>query len=238
MLRDQGRDLHAEFLDLLPARPQPIRIQRWSARRVALLLLMVPVAILLAVSFRTVLVNNDATLTPLARRQPRLRRAGTALAGGPIGAVGLPGALRAITARRLDVRRRQRQERLVEVHPRPRSRRSSPALVVRLTADCDTTGATPTPSDQPGTRRYERTEPGHSGPPTTWHTVFPGGCVTAEFRSTSNGDASLIDEAASAIGFTTRPALQQALDQRSNGRLHLDRVCCVGVDEGAGARLQ
>jgi hypothetical protein len=33
MLRDKGRDLHAEFLDLLPARPHPIRIQRWSARR-------------------------------------------------------------------------------------------------------------------------------------------------------------------------------------------------------------
>ena len=66
MLRDQGRDLHAEFLDLLPARPEPIRIQRWSARRLALLVLMIPTAILLAVAFRTVLVNSDATLTPLA----------------------------------------------------------------------------------------------------------------------------------------------------------------------------
>jgi serine/threonine protein kinase len=28
MLRDQGRDLHGEFLNLLPERPQPIRIQR------------------------------------------------------------------------------------------------------------------------------------------------------------------------------------------------------------------
>ena len=70
MLRDQGRDLHAEFLDLLPARPRPIRIQRWSARRIALLLLMVPAAMLLAVSFRTLLVNSDATLTPLATRSP------------------------------------------------------------------------------------------------------------------------------------------------------------------------
>ena len=70
MLRDQGRDLHAEFLDLLPARPKPIRIQRWSARRLALLMLMVPAAILLAVAFRTVLVNTDATLTPLATASP------------------------------------------------------------------------------------------------------------------------------------------------------------------------
>ena len=65
MLRDQGRDLHAEFLNLLPARPRPIRIQRWSARRVGLLLLMVPLAILLVLSVQFVLVNNDRTLTPL-----------------------------------------------------------------------------------------------------------------------------------------------------------------------------
>ena len=36
MLRAQGRDLHAEFIRLLPAPPQPIRVQRWSARRVGL----------------------------------------------------------------------------------------------------------------------------------------------------------------------------------------------------------
>ncbi len=70
MIRDQGRDLHTEFLDLLPTRPHPIRIQRWSAHRIALLMLMLPVAILLVVSFRTVLVNSDATVTPLATRSP------------------------------------------------------------------------------------------------------------------------------------------------------------------------
>jgi hypothetical protein len=98
----------------------------------------------------------------------------------------------------------------------------TPALVVRLTADCDTAGAIPTRPDQPGTRRYERTERGHSSPAATSYTVFPGGCVTTQFRSTSDGDASLIDQALSAIGFTTRDALRQALDQRSNGRLQLD----------------
>ena len=66
MLRDQGRDVHNEFLNLLPSRPRPIRIQRWGARRVTVLLLMVPAALLLAGAFRTVLVNNDATTTPLA----------------------------------------------------------------------------------------------------------------------------------------------------------------------------
>jgi tRNA A-37 threonylcarbamoyl transferase component Bud32 len=37
MLRQQGRDLHAEFIALLPEPPHPIRIQRWSMRRMMLI---------------------------------------------------------------------------------------------------------------------------------------------------------------------------------------------------------
>ncbi len=36
MMRQQGRDLHAEFTKLLPYRLPPIKIQRWSVRRVLL----------------------------------------------------------------------------------------------------------------------------------------------------------------------------------------------------------
>jgi tRNA A-37 threonylcarbamoyl transferase component Bud32 len=36
-MREQGRDLHAEFLQLLPERPPPIAIQHWSFRRVGLM---------------------------------------------------------------------------------------------------------------------------------------------------------------------------------------------------------
>jgi hypothetical protein len=38
MLRQQGRDLHDEFLSLLPYRLPPVRIQRWSWRRAVLTL--------------------------------------------------------------------------------------------------------------------------------------------------------------------------------------------------------
>jgi hypothetical protein len=38
LLRAQGRDLHAEFLRLLPSPPRPIAIQRFSARRLGLTL--------------------------------------------------------------------------------------------------------------------------------------------------------------------------------------------------------
>jgi serine/threonine protein kinase len=36
LLRQQGRDLHADFLRLLPHRLPPVHIQRWSWRRVGL----------------------------------------------------------------------------------------------------------------------------------------------------------------------------------------------------------
>jgi tRNA A-37 threonylcarbamoyl transferase component Bud32 len=47
MLRAQGRDLHAEYLALLPQRPRPIRIQRWSPRRIGLTLSVLATALLI-----------------------------------------------------------------------------------------------------------------------------------------------------------------------------------------------
>jgi hypothetical protein len=47
LLRAQGRDLHAEFIRLLPTPPRPIRIQRRSLRRVGL---MAATAVLLVVA--------------------------------------------------------------------------------------------------------------------------------------------------------------------------------------------
>src|SRR6266567_1122565 len=65
MLRAQGRDLHAEFVGLLPTPPKPIRVQRWSARRIGLLAL---VAVLLAFLGNTIaggVTSKEATKTPL-----------------------------------------------------------------------------------------------------------------------------------------------------------------------------
>jgi hypothetical protein len=220
LIRERGRDLHAEFLGLLPKRPAPIAIQRWSPRRVALLVLMVPLAVLLAVSFRAVLVNSDATITPLAigsiecdQLEPLWLEAQSVPSASMVPCVrplpegwtfGAANARSGWTKFTLD-----------------HDRAGRPALVVRLAATCETAGATPTPPKQAGTRLYERTEPGRAAPSTSY-TVFPGGCVTARLRATADADKTLLDEAASAIGFTTRHALGRALDDRSDGRLHLD----------------
>jgi tRNA A-37 threonylcarbamoyl transferase component Bud32 len=45
-MREQGRDLHAGFLQLLPEWPRPIAIQRWSIRRVGLMVGVVLLALL------------------------------------------------------------------------------------------------------------------------------------------------------------------------------------------------
>src|SRR5690348_1817625 len=53
MLRAQGRDLHGEFVRLLPTPPQPIRVQRWSARRIGLWAVIVAVLVLLELNQRS-----------------------------------------------------------------------------------------------------------------------------------------------------------------------------------------
>jgi tRNA A-37 threonylcarbamoyl transferase component Bud32 len=46
MIREQGRDLHAELTRLLPERHPPIRIQRWTIRRMLALLVTLVAAVL------------------------------------------------------------------------------------------------------------------------------------------------------------------------------------------------
>src|SRR6266498_1610265 len=60
MMREKGRDLAAEFVRLLPERPRPIAIQRWSARRVALMSLLL-VAVLPAVVLALVFASLGAS---------------------------------------------------------------------------------------------------------------------------------------------------------------------------------
>jgi tRNA A-37 threonylcarbamoyl transferase component Bud32 len=56
MMRAQGRDLHAEFLKLLPEPPRPIAIQRFSPRRIGLTLAVLAVAF---IAIGLVLSNLD-----------------------------------------------------------------------------------------------------------------------------------------------------------------------------------
>ena len=93
---------------------------------------------------------------------------------------------------------------------------------MRLASGCDTTGAVATPSPASGVRRYERVDHSTSVFGATWYDRFPGGCVTYRLHSTSDVEGSFAAELPVLLGFTTRQALQQALEERSDGRLQLD----------------
>jgi tRNA A-37 threonylcarbamoyl transferase component Bud32/membrane-associated phospholipid phosphatase len=220
MLKEQGRDLHAEFLSLLPQRPRPIRIQRWSGRRIGLLLLVVPAVLLMIPTVRVVLFNHDPNTTRLqiinldcADPEPLWLQAQAVPSASLVPCVELlPGW------RMLGANARNGWSGFTLDHDRA----GDHAVVVRLTPACDPAGATELPSQRPGVQHYEQTERRADRFSATWYDRFPGGCVTSRLDSTSDIDGTFATEAPDVLGFVTRQALQQTLAQRSNGRLRLD----------------
>jgi hypothetical protein len=81
------------------------------------------------------------------------------------------------------------------------------AVTVTLSAACDTSGARPVPSDQPGTRRFER--PLTLRPQLTGlrYYTFPGGCATYRFTFTPGASPLLAVPVGSAAAFTPRATL-------------------------------
>jgi hypothetical protein len=94
------------------------------------------------------------------------------------------------------------------------------ALRVNLEASCDVAGATQVPTDEPGTVRYARMDSVDSGLRGVRFYVFPGGCVTYQFRFKQRGQA-LVNEATVAVGFVTRSQLDARVREESKGRAHL-----------------
>ena len=220
LIRAQGRDLHAEFQTLLPDRPRRIGIQRWSPRRVGLLLLTAILLLVLGKAASFVLVNNDVTVTTLQingvdcdEPEPLWLQAQAVPSASLVPCLHTLPPGWAFTAANV----RNGWAQLTLAHDRV----GQQALVVRLSATCDASGAIRRPSIQPSTQRYERPgpDPSHGA---TWYTLFPGGCVTAQFHPASSTHPAFADEATSALGFTSRGSLDQELGRRSNGRLHLD----------------
>ena len=76
MLRQQGRDLHGDFLRLLPYRLPPVRIQRWTWRRVGLTVVDPASALVVAVADHRQPARVAAVRPPRGRRSlARARRA-------------------------------------------------------------------------------------------------------------------------------------------------------------------
>ena len=100
-------------------------------------------------------------------------------------------------------------------------RAGAAALVVRLTAACVPAGAEG-PSATAGVRHYQQIESRSGEFAAIWYDQFPGGCVTSQLHLTTDPNGEFAAQAPQVLGFTTRVALQEALSQRSDGRLQLD----------------
>jgi tRNA A-37 threonylcarbamoyl transferase component Bud32 len=222
LLRAQGRDLHGEFARLLPAPPQPIRIQRWSLRRIGLWALMAALLALVGVEIVESVTNNEAGQTPVN---------GTSLACTDLEplwlmAQSVPSASLVPCVRSLPVgwtvgRVTVNDGRSVLALNHDRA--GDAALVVGLTAACDPGGAVEGPSPTAGVRHSQRTESSAGGRfSATWYDQFPGGCVTTRLRLTTDPNGEFAAQAPQVLGFTTRAALREALSRRSDGRLQLD----------------
>jgi tRNA A-37 threonylcarbamoyl transferase component Bud32/membrane-associated phospholipid phosphatase len=221
LLRDKGRDLHAEFLDLLPKPPRPVSIQRWSARRVGLAVLVVLGLVLvlpLAVNWgvRTDRISTSLYVGSLdcTSREPQWLMAQS-----------VPSASLVPCARLVpvgwtlaDVRVEEGRSRITFDYDRA----GTGAVVAQLAASCDPSGAVEVASQQPGVRRYQRVERLTGGFTAIWYDRFPGGCVTARMHSTTDTKGTFANEASQLLEFATREELGQALSQRSGGRLELD----------------
>jgi len=226
LLRGQSRDLHAEFVRMLPAPPRPIRIQRWSIRRIALwagLVLLLVVAIRNAhgvyddwfgggLANQTLLHTDgldcgasleplwlqaqavpSATLVPCLSPQPP---------GWTVANVAVNDGRSLVTLNHVQA--------------------GTGAVELRLTATCDPARTVEVPSGQPGVRRYQRTAKTPGAYSAVWYDRFAGGCVTSRLYSRTDVEGRFASELPNVLGFISRPALDNALQTRSRGRLHLD----------------
>jgi membrane-associated phospholipid phosphatase/tRNA A-37 threonylcarbamoyl transferase component Bud32 len=223
MLRAQGRNLYAEFVRLLPTPPQPIPIQRWTLRRVGLLAALVLFLVLMSkqgFSFD----NQEAVATPtnvgtlacneLEPLAPRWLLAQSVPSASLVPCLGsLPVGWMMGTVTINDGR---------SVIPLNHDRAGPGVLVIRLTATCDTQGAAEVSSDQPQLRRYQRIDRQTPRLEATRFDRFQGGCVTAQATVPAANQTEITSQLPMILGYTSRQALQQALDERSDGRLRLD----------------
>jgi hypothetical protein len=221
LLRAQGRDLHAEFIRLLPSPPRPTRVQRWSARRVGLWAAILALVVLAALNQKFFFSNKDAVQTPLMVKDVSCSN----LEPLWLMAQSVPSASRVPCMQFLPVGWRVAEVAVNNgrsVITLDHDRAGKRAVVVRLTASCDLTGATEVTSEQSGARRYLRIDRNVPRFSATRAYAFPGGCITAQISAPATSGQQLTTETSSAIGFTTRPELRRALSQRSGGRLELD----------------
>jgi tRNA A-37 threonylcarbamoyl transferase component Bud32/membrane-associated phospholipid phosphatase len=233
MMRDQGRDLAGEFVRLLPTPSRPIAIQRWSTRRVALLLVvllvLLPAAVPLAWVFASASANPSVGAAVSGGNGSCTQLEELWLQAQSVPSTSFIPCVRALPAGIYGALRVRDGESVLELSHAsldisliagdwPRARAAAGSVTIRLTAVCDLRTAGGGQTVAPGVRRFQIE--GARGAPTTID-VFPGGCVTYRPEPGGGASAGLLDQAQRAVTFRTRDDLREALRRRSGGRLEL-----------------
>ena len=231
MMRDQGRDLHGEFVRLLPTPPRPIGVQRWSARRVGLLLLvlvaLIP-AVPMAWAFASSSANPDAgaavsggngSCTQLEELwlQAQAVPSASRIPCFQAFPAGIQGALRVRNGESVLQFDRAGVDIKLNIADGLHVTAEAGSVTIRLTATCAAHTTTAGQTIAPGVTRFKL-----EGPPGTSEVadVFRGGCITYRAEAGS-ASARLLDQSQRAVSFRARDDLRQALQRRSGGRLDL-----------------
>ncbi|MGY1742906.1 MULTISPECIES: phosphatase PAP2 family protein [unclassified Blastococcus] len=221
MMRVEGRDLHAEFVRLLPRPPRSIPVQRWTARR---LLLLAATAFVLVLAYEVVIGGRA---DPLPRSGDIYVHSLSCTDAQPqwLLAQSVPTASRVVCVQSLPAGWTLGHVTVVDgesVVTFDHDRAGEAALVATLSAECAPSGADEIPSDGPGIRSYQRVTTGADRSTTTRYDLFAGGCLTTRLRAPSDQQSRLTADVPRLLGLTARGTLDRALDQRSGGRLRLD----------------
>jgi len=199
-MKKDPRDLLGEFRALAPPRP-PIALQRWSIQRIALAAGVLAVtAVAVEVGVQTFFPFNLGAYPPSCGTGPSMILSAQAVPSAAMlpCVAALPSGW---SVGRADIASGRARLWLDSDRAGPH------AVTVTLTAACDTSGAQQIPSDQPGTRRFERPLSLVPQFSRLRYYIFPGGCVTYDFRFKPGASPVLAVAVDSALAFQTRSTL-------------------------------
>jgi membrane-associated phospholipid phosphatase len=226
-LKQDGRNLIEEFRALGPHR-RPITLQRWSFRRVALVLALV-VAAFLVVSQLAAMLRPAHDVPVVGSPDCGTSDLMVLIAQSVPSATQVPCIATLPAGWNLD-----------HVHvTRGRSRftldsdiAGDDAVEVTLgpPGDCRVGDAQPVPSDEVDTFRYERPEQLTPALRARRFYVFEGGCVTYDFAFGRAASPALVFAADGALAFQSRPALVRSVRDDTGLRLCGADVPCPGGD--------
>ena len=214
-MKEDGRDLLAQFRKLAPPR-RPIALQRWSFKRVGLIVLLAVGALLVGSQIAALLAPGNSNTADVngspecGTNNLMVLFAQSVPSATSVPCIAsLPAGWSAGGVRVDSDKTRYRLDSAVA---------GTRAVEVTLLppAKCSVEGATEVPSDEAGMRRFERPEQLPPDLKVTRTYLFEGGCVTYEFAFEGDASTSLVFEADQALAFESRSELVAEVSDKTD----------------------